>query len=315
MTVTREIFGNQFADVFEGSEPMPPVYRARTLKRDRRSKDRIEQLDRQILDVLREDHPQSVRHVFYRMTDPRLPEPVEKSDRGYRHVQDRCVKLRRSGRLPYGWITDATRRGYFTPTYRNAGDFLKSMTGHYRADLWQQSDHYCEVWVESRSIAGVIQKDCEELAVSLYPAGGFSSITLAYQAASYINDDANGRPVTIFYIGDYDPAGVLIDVAIERELREHLDPDIDLTFTRIGITLEQIELHGLPGKPRKDSDRRSLHVLETVEAEAMPAYVLRGLLRSYIEELLPPDALRVAKVAEESEREHLTRMAQILENR
>jgi hypothetical protein len=32
--------------------------------------------------VLAADHPQSVRHCFYRMTDPRLPEPVEKSDRG-----------------------------------------------------------------------------------------------------------------------------------------------------------------------------------------------------------------------------------------
>ena len=104
------------------------------------------QLDDQIMAVLIQDHPQSVRHIFYRMTDPRLPEPVEKSERGYRHVQDRMVKLRRSGRLPYSWITDATRRGYFTPTYRNAGDFLRSMTGQYRADLWQQSKWYCEVW-------------------------------------------------------------------------------------------------------------------------------------------------------------------------
>jgi hypothetical protein len=38
--------------------------------------------------------------------------------------------------------------------------------------------------VESRSIAGVVQqRDCQELAVSLYPAGGFSSITFAYEAA------------------------------------------------------------------------------------------------------------------------------------
>jgi hypothetical protein len=49
------------------------TYRARTIKRARRTRERIEQLDAQILDVLREDHPQSVRHVFYRMTDPRLP--------------------------------------------------------------------------------------------------------------------------------------------------------------------------------------------------------------------------------------------------
>lgn len=287
------------------------VYRAGTLKRERRTAARLEQLDNQILAVLREDHPQSVRHVFYRMTDPRLPEPVEKSDRGYRHVQDRMVKLRRSGRLPFGWITDATRRGYHTPTYRNEGEFLRSMKGYYRADLWRQSEFYCEVWTESRSIAGVIEDDCKELAVSLYPAGGFSSITLAYQSAETINYYAEGRPVVIFYIGDYDPAGVLIDVALERELREHLDKGVELQFRRIAITETQIEAFDLPSKPRKQTDRRALHIKETVEAEAMPAGILRELLRDSIEGLLPPDALAVAKVAEQSAREHFDRMADI----
>lgn len=287
------------------------VYRAGTLKRERRTQARLEQLDNQILAVLREDHPQSVRHVFYRMTDPRLPEPVEKSDRGYRHVQDRMVKLRRSGRLPFGWISDATRRGYHTPTYRNEGEFLRSMKGFYRADLWQQSEFYCEVWTESRSIAGVIEDDCKELAVSLYPAGGFSSITLAYQSAETINYYAEGRPVVIFYIGDYDPAGVLIDVALERELREHLDKGVDLQFRRIAITETQIEAFDLPSKPRKQTDRRALHIKETVEAEAMPAGILRELLRDSIEGLLPPDALAVAKVEEQSARDHFDRMADI----
>src|SRR5262249_17382015 len=82
------------------------IYRPRTIKRERRSAARVEQLDRQIIEVLTEDHPQSVRHVFYRMTNLRLEEPVEKSDRGYRHVQYRIVELRRAGILPYGWISD-----------------------------------------------------------------------------------------------------------------------------------------------------------------------------------------------------------------
>lgn len=296
-----------------GKRPMSAVYRARTIKRERRSKDRIDQLDRQILEVLAADNPQSVRHVFYRMTDPRLPEPVEKSDRGYRHVQDRCAKLRRDGRLPYGWITDATRRGYFVNTFDGAADFLHRMNGLYRADLWQQADHYCEVWVESRSLAGVVQDDCEELAVSLYPAGGFSSITLAYDAAEHINSDSAGKPVTIFYVGDYDKAGVLIDVSLERELRRHLKPSVHLNFQRIGITAEQIERYNLPKNPSKKTDRRSTHISEAVEAEAMPASIMRALLRSHIEALLPPDALRIAKVAEQSEREYLQQVANVME--
>ena len=38
----------------------------------RRTNKQIRQIDQQIIEVLAEDNPQSVRHVFYRMTDPRL---------------------------------------------------------------------------------------------------------------------------------------------------------------------------------------------------------------------------------------------------
>jgi hypothetical protein len=93
------------------------------------SKAQVEQLDDQFVAVLDSDHPQSVRHIFYRMTDPRLPEPVEKSQDGYRHVQHRITQLRRAGRVPYRWITDATRRGYHVATYSDAGEFLASVCG------------------------------------------------------------------------------------------------------------------------------------------------------------------------------------------
>ena len=71
--------------------------------------------------------------------------------------------------------------------------------------------------------------------------------------------------------------------------------------------------YDLPTKPRKETDRRSLHVAHTVEAEAMPARLLREMLRDRIEALLPAHAVAIAKVAEESEREHLERMAELLD--
>ncbi len=74
--------------------------------------------------------------------------------------------MRRAGRIPYGWIADATRRGYHVTTYRDAADFIRNVARLYRANMWANSDHYVEVWCESRSIAGVIENVCEELAVS-----------------------------------------------------------------------------------------------------------------------------------------------------
>ncbi len=292
---------------------MNEIYRAGTIKRDRRTKDRMDTLDAQIMAVLKEDHPQSVRHVFYRMTDPRLSEPVEKSDRGYRHVQSRCVKLRRTGLIPYNWIADLSRQGYFTNTFDDAGDFIRQMGGLYRADLWRDADVKCEVWAESRSIASVMLTDCKELAVDLYPCGGFSSLSFVHAAAQSHNARHDSKPLVVIYLGDFDPAGVLIDVALQRELREHLRSDIDLDFRRIGINEEQVEVYDLPTKPRKDGDKRSQHVTYSVEAEAMPARDLRYLLRYEDESMLPEGALHTAKVAEQSERQHLKNMAAMFE--
>lgn len=292
---------------------MSKIYRAGTVKRERRTQSRMETLDEQIMAVLKEDHPQSVRHVFYRMTDPRLAEPVEKSDRGYRHVQSRCVKLRRAGLIPYNWIADLSRQGYFVSTFDDAGDFVRQMGGLYRADLWRDADVRCEVWAESRSIASVMLADCKELAVDLYPCGGFSSLSFVHAAAQSHNASADARPLVIVYVGDYDPAGVLIDVALQRELREHLRSDIDLDFKRIAINEWQVAAYDLPTKPRKEGDKRSQQVAYSVEAEAMPARDLRSLLRVNVEVLLPIGALHTAKVAEQSERQHLQNMAAMFE--
>lgn len=288
--------------------PKKSGYGAGTIKRDRRSRARMDLLDAQLVDVLRADHPQSVRHVFYRLTDPRLAEPVEKSDRGYRHVQRRCLDLRRSGVIPYSWISDTSRAGYHTVTYRDSTEFLRRVSGMYRADLWGHRDvsMHCEVWVESRSLAGTLVDLCRELAVSLYPAGGFASASFAYEAAQFLNHQ---RATKVLYVGDYDPAGVLIDIAIERELRRHLRPGVYLEFERVAITPEQIATYDLPTKPRKPGDRRAKHIKFTVEAEAMPARIMRQLVRERIEELLPPGLLETVRAAEESERATLLRLA------
>ena len=274
--------------------------------RHRSTKAEIALLDDQIIKVLQADHPQSVRHVFYRMTDPRLVEPVPKSQKGYEKVQRRCLALRRDGSIPYAQISDATRRGFHVHTFDGASDFIDRFAGLYRATLWTDAQPLIEVWCESRSIAGILQAECQRLAVSLYPTGGFSSATLCYEAAEHI-DDRGCEAAVVLYVGDYDPAGLLIDQSIESELRKHLATP--LTFRRLAVNEEQIEPYDLPSKPRKTTDRRRLDVSVTVEAEAMPAATLRRIVREGVESYLPPNALKVAQAAEQSEREGLRQLA------
>ncbi len=291
---------------------MSQIYRASPLKRPRSTKAELQLLDEGIIQVVRKHRPCSVRQTFYQMTDPRLPAFVEKSDKGYRRVQERCLLLRRSGRIKYRWIADMSRRAYRTDVFENASDFVERMSSLYRADLWRDADVICEVWVESRSIASSIIGLCDRYAVNLYPCGGFSSVSFVYTAAEELNASNQGKPLVILFIGDYDPAGVLIDVALQRELRHHLDPTIELHFRRIGINREMVEQYDLPTKPRKPGDKRSLHVPFTVEAEALPANTLRSLLEAEITALLPSRAFEIATIAEKSEKEHLKVMADLL---
>ena len=278
--------------------------------RNRATKLQQAALDDQILEVLGEDHPQSVRHVFYRMTDPRLPEPVEKTDHGYQRVQRRCLALRRAGRIPYPWISDSTRRGFHVATFAGPGEFIRRYAGLYRTQLWTANLPHVEVWCESRSLAGVLVDTCRELAVSLYPSGGFTSATLAYEAAREIDRRKRDRAV-VLYVGDFDPAGVLIDQSIETELRSHLATPLE--FHRLAVNEHQIAELDLPTKPRKATDRRRLDIAETVEAEAIPAGVMRAMVREAVESYLPAGALNAAKVAEESERDGLRALGKDIE--
>ena len=280
--------------------------------RTRRTKEQIAVLEQQIIDVLAADNPQSVRHVFYRMTNPRLAAPVAKSEKGYRDVQQRLVTMRKVGRLSYGWIADHTRRGFHVNTFDTGADFIRRMAAGYRYNLWADVDVHVEVWVESRSLAGVLQPVCNDTAVSLYPPGGFSSITLTYEAGEYVARTGKGRMICL-YIGDYDPAGLLIDRCIEEALRGHLEGHgIALDFKRLGINPQQIVDYDLPAKPRTDSNSRRPDVQETVEAGAMPANVMRGLVRDAVESYLPAGALEHAKLIEVEERKDIITRARML---
>ena len=181
------------------------------------------------------------------------------------------------------------------------------MADQYRPNMWTDELPHVEVWAESRSLAGVFQAQCRTLQVILYPCGGFASATLAYEAADDIN---RLRPVraVVLYVGDHDPAGVLIDQALESELRRHLHVALD--FRRLAINPDQIAAYDLPTKPRKAGARRRLDLEVTVEAEAMPAATMRALVWDAVEGYLPGGALEVARMSEEAARHRLRRLGE-----
>lgn len=215
--------------------------------------------------------------------------------------------------MPYNWLVDATRQSYGACTFRSPAEFIEDMRWSYRESPWEDATSFVQMWCESRSLAGVIKQDCYDLGVTLFPCGGFSSLTFTYEAAQTILARYRERPVVCFYLGDYDASGTMIDLSAEKAIRQHLPEGLFLEFRRIGINADQIELYDLPTKPPKPGEKRAPHIQATVEAEAMPAHIMRQLLRDAVGSLLPDGALEAAKDKEHHARQRLGDIAARME--
>ena len=288
----------------------------------RRTKAQVEALERVIYSILEANPGQSVRHVFYRLLG--LPaevfegKPVLKLENHYDQVQTRMVRMREQGKLPYEWIVDASRQGYFVDTWANPQDFLEEVSGWYRRDVWARLDTRVEVWVESRSLAGTLRRLCHRKGVSLFPCGGFPSTSFVWESAQATAQD--GKPVHIIYCGDYDPAGVTID----RNLVERLErmiwssrhgsawlQPVTVGFERVAVNKEQIDEFNLPTKLRKKGEKRAPELRRTVEAEALPAEVTIRLVEEAIDRWLPAWVVEQERRQEAAERDTLARLASL----
>ena len=111
------------------------IYSARPIKR-RRTKAEIEPLWEAMTEELAEHHPQSVRHVYYRMV---VRDLVAKTDTGHNTVQIQLVKMRRAGVVPYSWVTDGTRWVWRVKTYGSPAEAVAEVARLYRRSIWEQT--------------------------------------------------------------------------------------------------------------------------------------------------------------------------------
>lgn len=274
-------------------------------RRYRRTQAELADINTAIYEIARAEEPVTVRGLFYRVMSRGI---VPKSEQGYSVVQRQALKMRRSGELPYGWITDGSRLRLKPKTFSNAQAALENTARMYRRDLWIEQGVHVEVWTEKDAIRGVVSPVTIEYDVPLMISRGFSSETFLYETAEDINDE--GNPAVIYQLGDHDPSGVAAWDDIQRKLREFVDNDIDLTFERIAVNPDQITTLDLPTRPTKQSDTRAAKFIgESVEVDAVPSSVLRDWVRDAIEFWIDPEALRVTKIAEDSEREILHQIA------
>jgi hypothetical protein len=282
-----------------------PSYRASSI-RERRTKTEVEVIREAIAAVLKADHPQTVRQVFYQLVTRSV---IEKTEAQYQGTVIRLLgEMRLDGRIPWGWIIDESRRTRGTRTFDNIVDALEHTAKYYRRSVLRECDVYIEIWSEKEALAGIIYDVASEYDVPVVVSKGMPSLTQVYGSfCSIYNAAKAGKRSYLYQFGDHDPTGCLIPKSIESRLNEFCQkhncrrPIVE----RISLTKDQVTQYRLPTRPTKREGNKHARNFsgESVELDALPSEQLRALVRECIERHISPETVNVARAAEESERE------------
>ncbi len=110
-----------------------------------------------------------------------------------------------------------------------------------------------EVWSEKSTMNDIILPIVTEMNVNYVYGMGELSLTLVDELINRIIE--RGKPTRIFYISDFDPAGLIMPVSISRKI-EFLARELDIRLFPLMLTQEQCTQYDLPRTPIKDTDRR-----------------------------------------------------------
>lgn len=282
------------------------TYQACSTKRARRTKATIDDLKATIYEILKEDHPATVRGTFYQLVNRGV---IEKTEAEYQQTVVRLLTdMRVSGELPFHWIVDQSRQRRVTQTYDSMAEAVEDVATFYRKSALKEAEAYLEIWVEKDALSGLMWEVTSRYDVPLLASKGMPSITFLHSTAEQMEREwiLRDRPTYIYQFGDHDPTGALIPRTIEARLREFC-PYADLVVERVALTEEQIANYKLPTRPTKREGNRHAKGFEgeSVELDALPPKILKTMVSQVIERHITPAALASLRAAEESERDLL----------
>jgi hypothetical protein len=280
---------------------------------NRRGRAEIAAIRTAIHDVLKNDHPQTVRQVFYQLVTRNV---VEKTENEYQRTVIRLLaEMRLADQVDWDWIVDETRQSKITQTFDSVTDALRDTAQFYRRSALRESDVYIEVWSEKEALAGIIYEAASDYDVPVEVSKGMPSLTQIWGTArAVINAARHGKRSYIYQFGDWDPTGCLIPKSLERRLHEFCTkygcrflPVVE----RIALTKEQIEQYRLPTRPTKLKGNPHAKDFKgrSVELDALPSRILRQLVTECIERHITSEQVSILRTTEDSERELIEHFA------
>ena len=238
--------------------------------------------------ILEEIQPATIRAVGYRLFIAGLIPDMGKNSTG--KVSKQLVWARENDVIPWHWIVDEGRELERITQWNDTDERIDYTVNHYRRDYWQEQPQRLEVWSEKGTVRGTVKPILDAYGVGFRVVHGYNGASVMHETAI---DSLCGNPLTILYIGDYDPSGMHMSVI---DIPQRIDRYKGIATVQ-RIALLPADTDGLPSFPAVDKikDPRYPWFVQNYgdkcwELDAYPPPLLRQRLEQEIVSRLDMDA-------------------------
>ena len=283
---------------------------------------------RELYLLLRPKRTVHIRRLHYfALTQPQHRKPngriYTNTEANWKFLTCACKFARYLNLLPYDAFID--RRNLFQPPQKwpiikcdHPGQWRHIMIEtierlcrlHIRFMLSRLLPVHIEIWVEKSTAADLLESIAKKYNINIVTSMGDISLTAVWQFTKRI---ANcNKPVRMFYISDFDPAGENMPISVARKieflLRQHkLSRKVDVKLKPLMLTRRQCKKFNLPGIPLPVNVKgnysftryhgRIVTELHTLEV-ARPGYICK-LVNNQLKRYLDVSKItRAAKIAD-----------------
>ena len=262
-----------------------------------------------VIDQYAAELPLTLRQIFYRLVGT---VGYQKDEKAYGRLGDAVANFRRAGLLPFEVIRDDGAVELRPLEFASPEEILaraEELAAEGQGVRLAGQPRWVELWCEAEGMKEQLARVAHPYGITVYPSGGFDSLTVKREAAERIVD--RDVPTKILHVGDFDPSGETLFTALSEDIGAFVEADGgEVEFKRIAVTPAQIAEHNLPGSPPKQSSHSANWRADddAVQAEALPPDVLAAEVRSAIEAEVDLELLEDAKSGEAGNRQEFDEM-------
>lgn len=261
----------------------------------------IERVNSVVAEYERQGYSLTLRQVYYQMVARDI---IPNNMRSYKNLGNLINDARLAGLIDWLAIEDRTRNLRGNAHWEKPGEVIESAAYSYKLDHWAGQENYVEVWVEKDALIGIVGKICKQLDVNHFSCRGYVSQSEMWAAARRLRSrQLAGQHVVLLHLGDHDPSGK----DMSRDIQERLVTfeTYDVTFKRLALNMDQVELYNPPPNPAKLTDSRSTGYIERYgnecwELDALEPKVISDVISENVT-MYRDDALYRAVVQRERE--------------